>query len=150
MADNFPLQSVLDLMQTRADLATKDLGRLIAAEQDAHAKLQLLENYRTEYVQRFQDAAKAGISPQQWANYQDFTRKLDEAVAQQRKIVDASKDRTKEGQRRWLEQRNKVKAFDSLAQKHDLAQRYQEGRSDQKNSDELTTRKHLADRNDEP
>lgn len=149
MPDAFPLQTVLDLMQTRADSAAKDLGRLIAAEQDAGAKLQLLENYRAEYIQRFQEAAQAGISPQQWANYQDFTGKLDEAVAQQKKIVATSQDRTKDGQRRWLEQRNKVKAFDTLAQKHEQIQRYQDGRQEQKISDELTTRKHLSDRNEE-
>jgi flagellar FliJ protein len=149
VAEAFPLQTVLDLMMSRADGAARDLGRLIAAEQDAKAKLQLLENYRAEYVQRFQDAAKAGISPQQWANYQDFTGKLDEAVAQQRSYVDASGSRTADGQQRWLDQRSKVKAFDTLSQKHQVAQRYQEGRSEQKLSDELTTRKHRSDGADE-
>lgn len=149
MSEAFPLQTVLDLMQSRADGAAKELGRLIAAEQDAKTKLQLLENYRTEYLQRFQDAARAGITPQQWANYQDFTGKLDEAVAQQRKVVDASADRTRQGQRNWVEQRNKVKAFDTLSQKHQADQRYQEGRREQKISDELTTRKHLSDKTQE-
>lgn len=136
-------------MQSRADTAAKDLGRLVAAEQDTKSKLQLLENYRSEYIQRFQDAARNGISPQQWANYQDFTAKLDEAVAQQRRIVEASVTKTAEGQRRWLDQRNKVQAFDTLAHKHQQAQRYQEGRAEQKTSDELTTRKHLAERSEE-
>ena len=150
MPIDFPLQTVLDLMQTRTDKAAKDLGRLISAEQDAKAKLQLLENYRAEYVERFQEAAKSGISPQQWANYQDFTGKLDEAVAQQRKIVEASNGRTAAGQQHWLDQRNKVKAFDTLAVKHQHAQRYQDGRNEQKISDELTTRKHLSDTSEEP
>lgn len=149
MAEAFPLQTVLDLMMSRADGAAKDLGRLIAAEQDAKAKLQLLENYRAEYVARFQAAAQAGLSPLQWANYQDFTGKLDEAIVQQRKIVEASNRRTAEGQRHWLDQRNKVQAFDTLADKHETAQRYQEGRKEQKISDELTARKHLADRADD-
>jgi flagellar protein FliJ len=145
----FPLQAVLDLMLSRADGAARELGKLIAAEQDARAKLQLLENYRAEYVQRFQDAARTGITPLQWANYQDFTGKLDEAVAQQRKNVESSGGRTVEGQQKWLEQRNKVQAFDTLSQKHQLAQRYQEGRNEQKFSDELSTRKHFSDRLDD-
>lgn len=149
MAESFPLQAVLDLMLSRADGAARDLGKLIAAEQDAKAKLRMLEDYRAEYIQRFQDAARTGITPLQWANYQDFTGKLDEAVAQQRKNVDSSGGRTAEGQQRWLEQRNKVQAFDTLSHKHQLAQRYQEGRAEQKVSDELSTRKHLSDRSDE-
>jgi flagellar FliJ protein len=144
MPEAFPLQTVLDLMQSRADGAAKELGRLIAAEQDAKAKLQLLENYRAEYVQRFQQAARDGISPQQWANYQSFTGKLDDAIAHQRKVVTGTADRTREGQRRWLEQRNKVKAFDTLSRKHQDAERYLEGRREQKTADELTTQKHLA------
>jgi flagellar FliJ protein len=144
VSEAFPLQSVLDLMMSRADGAAKDLGRLIAAERDAKAKLQMLEDYRAEYIQRFQEAARAGLSPQQWANYQDFTGKLDEAVAVQRKFVEASGSRTAEGQRRWLDQRNKVQAFDTLAEKHQTEQRYQEGRQEQKISDELTARKHLT------
>lgn len=149
MAEAFPLQTVLELMQSRADTAAQELGRLIAAEQDAKAKLQLLENYRTEYIQRFQNAARNGISPGQWANYQDFTAKLDDAIAQQRKIVESSGDRTADGQRRWLDQRNKAQAFDTLAQKHQVTQRYLEGRAEQKTSDEMTTRRHLAGRSDE-
>lgn len=149
MAEAFPLQTVLDLMMSRADGAAKDLGRLIAAEQDAKAKLQLLENYRAEYVARFQQAAQAGLSPLQWANYQDFTGKLDDAITQQRKFVEASNRRTAEGQRHWLDQRNKVQAFDTLAEKHEATQRYEEGRREQKVSDELTARKHLADRRDD-
>ena len=136
-------------MMSRADTAAKDLGRLIAAEQDAKTKLQLLENYRTEYIQRFQTAAQAGISPQQWANYQDFTGKLDDAIAQQRKFVETSSGRTADGQRRWLDQRNKVQAFDTLSGKHQMAQRYQEGRVEQKISDEMVTRKHLAERSED-
>lgn len=135
---------------SRADIAAKDLGRLIAAEQDAKAKLQLLENYRAEYVQRFQEAAKAGITPLQWANYQDFTCKLDDAIAQQRKFVAVSGGRTADGQRRWLEQRNKVQAFDTLAEKHQATQRYLDGKTEQKISDELTARKHLTERPEEP
>lgn len=145
MAEPFPLQSVLDLMMSRADSAARDLGRLIAAEQDAKAKLQLLENYRAEYIQRFQAAAQAGISPQQWANYQDFTGKLDEAVGQQRKIVETSSHRTSEGQQRWRDQRNRVNAFDTLSEKHETLQRYQDGRNEQKISDELTSRKYRDD-----
>ena len=46
MAKPFALQTVLDLMQRRADEATQQLARLIAAEQDAKTKLQLLAAYR--------------------------------------------------------------------------------------------------------
>jgi flagellar FliJ protein len=144
MSLRFPLQSVLDLMQVRAEDAARDLGRLIAAEQDARSRLTLLENYRDEYAARFREAAARGLTPQQWANYQEFTARIELAIAQQTAAVDASKSRTVAGQERWRDQNQRVQAFDTLAQKHDATQRYQEGRREQKQVDELVTQRHRA------
>ena len=55
MSRPFTLQPLLDLMQTRTDEATRRLGRLIAAEQSARSRLELLEQYREEYAQRYRD-----------------------------------------------------------------------------------------------
>ena len=46
MTRPFPLQTVLELMQERADEATRNLARLIASEKDAKARLELLLGYR--------------------------------------------------------------------------------------------------------
>jgi flagellar FliJ protein len=144
MSDPFPLQTVLDLMQVRADDAARDLGRLIAAEKDARSRLALLEGYRDEYAARFRDAAANGLSPQQWANFQEFAQRIDQAIAQQAAVVNASRDNTVAGQERWRDRNQQVQAFDTLAQKHDAQQRYEDGRRDQKMTDELATRRHLA------
>jgi flagellar protein FliJ len=149
MSKPFPLQTVLDLMQTRADDAARELGKLIAQEQDAKKRLQLLDNYRDEYHARFLAAAQNGLSPLQWSNFQAFLGKLDEAILHQQRLVEASADRTAAGQKSWLDQRNKVQAFDSLAQKHDARERYVEGRQDQKHADEFAARKFRDDRGDE-
>lgn len=142
MSKPFPLQTVADLMQTRADDAAAALGRLLAQEQDARSRLKLLEDYRAEYLARFQDAAARGLSPSQWANYQEFIGRLDEAIVQQGRVVEASQGRTHAGQQHWLQQRNKAQAFDTLAQQHDAEQRYLEGRKEQKQGDEFAARKH--------
>ena len=98
MAKPFALQTVLDLMQRRADEATQQLARLIAAEQDAKTKLQLLADYREEYARRFQASAQEGLTPQQWRNFQDFLARLDDAIAQQRDVVARSQSNTVAGQ----------------------------------------------------
>lgn len=148
MTDRFPLQTVLELMQTRADDAAKELGRLISLEKDARSRIALLENYRQEYAARFRTAAESGIKPQQWANFEEFLARLDEAIQQQQQIVDASAGRTAEGQKHWLSQRNRVQAFDQLAQKHEASLRYRENRQDQKIADEFASRMH-ANKTDE-
>lgn len=141
MTKPFSLQAVLDLMQNRADEATRDLARLIAAEQDAKAKLDLLSQYREEYARRFQASAQAGISPLQWKNFQDFLNRLDEAIGQQQSVVDHSCNNTAAGQAHWQEQRLRLKAIDTLSVRHRSAELSLELRREQKLCDEFAGRK---------
>lgn len=60
MTKPFSLQTVLELMQARADSATQALARLIANERDAKNKLDMLQQYRDEYATRFTLAAQTG------------------------------------------------------------------------------------------
>ena len=147
MPPSFPLQTVLDLMQVRADDAAKALGQLIASEQDAASRLRLLENYRDEYAARFREAASNGLSPQQWANFQDFSGRIELAIEQQRGAVDMARVKTRAGQQQWVDQNRKVQAFDTLAQKHGEQVRHQEERQQQKLSDEFSSRKHFNESN---
>lgn len=140
MSKPFPLQTVLDLMQTRTDEAARELGRRLAAEQDARKQLSLLEDYRNEYSRRFQAASQQGLSPLQWANYRDFLGRLDEAIAQQTGAVERSASLTAAGQDAYLEQRGKLKAFDTLAQRHHHVERRKTARAEQKQSDERAAR----------
>lgn len=142
MAEPFPLKTVLDLMQVRADDAAKELGRLISAEQDAKNRLTLLEGYRDEYAARFREAAGKGLSARQWANFQEFASRIDLAIEQQTTAVNASSDRTQLGQQHWINQNQRVQAFDTLAQKHQAGERYREGKREQKQNDELSARKY--------
>lgn len=140
MASQTPLQPLLDLMQSRVDEATRQLGRLIASEQDAKRKLALLSDYRDEYAGRFNAAAKNGLSPHEWRNYQEFLARLDEAIVHQRQAVVASEQNVAVGQKNWQEQRNHHRAIDTLAQRrHDEAVS-RENRKEQKMLDEIAAK----------
>lgn len=141
MTKPFSLQSVLDLMQNRADEATRKLARLIATEQDAKSKLDLLSQYREEYARRFQVTAQQGMSPLQWKNFQDFLDRLDDAIAQQRIVVVNTRNNTAAGQTHWQEQRIRLKAIDTLSARHRSAEIAVELRREQKLTDEIATRK---------
>jgi len=146
MARPFTLQPLLDLMQTRADESTRQLGRLIAAEQSAKSRLQLLEQYREEYAQRYREAAGNGLTPMAMRNFQDFLARIDEAIAQQGKAVSDSERSTADGQSAWREQNKKLKAMDALSQRHDVRERYRENKLEQKEQDEFSTRHHGTNR----
>ncbi|MDR2838768.1 MAG: flagellar export protein FliJ [Azonexus sp.] len=141
MAQPFSLQPLLELMQTRTDEATRELGKLIAAEQNQKSRLQMLEQYREEYAQRLREASAEGLTRQILDNYQDFLGRIDEAIGQQRMAVDKSERSTQAGQEHWRAQNTRLKAIDTLSQRHEAHERYREGKQEQKLLDEFSTRK---------
>ncbi len=141
MAKPFSLQIVLDLMQIRTDDATKQLARLIASERDAKNKLDMLQQYRDEYATRFLQAAQNGISPREWHNYQEFLNRLDEAIDAQRQAVILQVAHTATGQTHWQQQRKKLKAFDTLSERHLANESALEVKREQKIQDEFASRR---------
>jgi flagellar FliJ protein len=141
MSSTFSLQPLLELMQEKTDEATRRLGQLIAAEQNARSRLQMLENYRAEYAERLRQAISQGITRQVLANYQDFLARIDDAILQQRKIVSQSENNTVRGQQDWQEKNTRLKAIGTLSDRHDERERRKEDKKEQKLLDEFTTRK---------
>jgi flagellar FliJ protein len=140
MTKPFPLQTVLDLMQTRADQATRNLARLIANEKDAKAQLEMLLGYRDEYANRFREAAQNGLAQSEWHNFQQFLGRLDEAIELQRATVATRAQNTAAGQAQWQQQRKKLKAFDTLSERYFTSENAKETKREQKLQDEFAAR----------
>lgn len=136
MTEPFRLQPLLDLANSRMDEAARKLGELISGEHECQRKLELLESYRAEYQERFLEAARNGIGPDAWRNFSVFINRIDEAVAAQRAVLEQSRQAIVGGQQAWLAQRNKVKAFDTLSQRHVAEQNRRELKDEQRQSDE--------------
>ena len=134
--NSFRLQTLLDLSHARMDDAARQLGQLLSSEQEGAQKLAMLTQYRDEYQRGFLEAARQGLGRGQWANYQAFLARLDQAVAHQQSALDQSKQRTSDGQKAWLEQRNKSKAFDTLSERHRSESLKADARAEQKLTDE--------------
>ena len=148
MTERFPLQTLLDLANSRMDDAARKLGELIASEHAVEEKLILLVDYRKEYQARFVETARNGIGPDAWRNFSAFLGKLDDAIAQQQRLVSDSRQRTEQGQQAWVDQRNKVKAFDTLSHRHQSEQARKEAKQEQRLTDEHAA-KQFRDRTDE-
>jgi len=140
----FPLQTLLELSQLRMDDAARQLGELLAGEQEAGARLILLQQYRAEYHERFVVALRNGIGRDAWSNFQAFLGRLDDAIAQAQAMVAQSKQRTAAGQRAWVDKRGRVQAFDTLSQRHRNREQSAENRQEQKTQDEHAARNQPA------
>ncbi|MDD3353956.1 flagellar export protein FliJ [Zoogloea sp.] len=148
MSESFPLQPLLDLANDRMGEAARKLGELIASDRAVEDKLSLLKDYRREYTERFMESARNGIGPDAWRNYRAFLCKLDDAITHQQNVVLESKRKVELGQQEWVDQRNKVKAFDTLSQRHHTQQARLEAKKEQRATDEHAA-KQFRDRNNE-
>lgn len=146
MSQPFSLQPLLELMQERTDAATRQLGQLIAAEQNAKTRMQMLEQYRAEYAERLRNAIESGTTRQVLANYQDFLSRIDEAIQQQTQVIKQSANNTQRGQQHWQQQNSKLKAIDTLAIRHEKKEQKQLEKQEQKLLDEFSTRNFHARR----
>jgi flagellar FliJ protein len=142
MTRAFPLQSLLELSQLRLDEAGRKLGELIAGEQEASRRHELLVNYREEYRARFVRAAQEGLRPDEWKNYAAFIARLDDAINQADSAMAQTRQMTVAGQEEWVSKRGRVKAFDTLSDRHQSRMTYQDQRQEQKLSDEHAARRH--------
>ena len=141
MSEKFPLQPLLDLANVRMDEVTRELGELIASERSSQQKLALLQGYRSEYSERFIEAARSGIGSEAMRNYTNFLNRIDEAIEIQRRIVEQSHQHTSQGQQQWVEQHTKVRAFDTLSQRFQNELARKTSRQEQRASDEHASRK---------
>ena len=141
MSKPFALQTIHELMQTRAEEATQLLARLIVNERNAKDKLAMLQKYRNDYADKFRLAAQNGLTPGEWRNYQEFLGRLDEAIEAQSQAVAQQVQRTASGQTHWQHQQMKLKAFDTLSERHYASENAQELKRDQKNQDEFASRR---------
>lgn len=149
MSKPFVLQPLLDMSRGHLDNATGELGRLISLEQEGSRKLELLQGYRSEYVARFRDAVRDGLGVEALRNYSAFMAKIDEAIDVQQALLDQSQRNTSAGKQAWVDQRNRVKAFDTLHDRHMQREQQQMQKQEQRESDEHSNNRY-ARREDSP
>lgn len=142
MKREFSLRSLLDLSQLRLDEAARKLGELIAGEQEAAQRHVLLIQYREEYRARFIVATQNGLGPQEWQNFSNFLARLDDAIVQAEDAMKHTQQRTVSGQQEWLSKRGRVKAFDTLSDRHQARVARHDQRQEQKESDEHSAVQH--------
>jgi len=145
MARKFPLQPLLDLSQNHVDLAAKNLQVVKVSWNDAEEKLKQLLAYRESYRERFRESGSSGASVMALRDFQLFLAKLDTAIKLQQDQVARCQARWDAGQQEWLRQRGKLKAFDTLSQRHRRAEEKREDQTEQKEQDELSSKKNAMD-----
>ena len=76
MPNKLPLATLIELAQNKTDEATRRLGQLQTARTSAADKLEMLLQYRQEYLDQLQVQMGAGVPSAQLRNYRNFIATL--------------------------------------------------------------------------
>ena len=94
----------------------------------------------TADAREFMAAARNGMTPGQWSNYSAFLARIDDAIGHQQQQVEQSRDRAQAGQREWLDTRTRVKAFETLSDRHQATLVKREAKAEQRVADDRSGR----------
>ena len=140
MVKPFPLQPLLHLAKQKNESAIKNLGMLNQQQQSALAKLATLQQFLKDYQNKFQEAARIGMSPSDLRNFQDFIYRLDQAIKQQQGVIELTTHSVNAGITQLNEAQRKMQSFNTLAQRHLEAENIREAKLEQKMQDEYSGR----------
>lgn len=140
MATSSALDTLIELASKETDEAAKRLGRAIRNGEDAEQKLQLLFQYRDDYMERFHRNLQSGLSASGYRNFQLFLDKLDEAIKGQQRVVQDAQQRVSRERGSWQSCERKRMSYDTLATRALKVQQLKETRREQKQTDEFAAR----------
>jgi flagellar FliJ protein len=115
MPNKLPLATLIELAQNKTDEATRRLGQLQTAHTSAAEKLEMLQQYRQEYLDQLQVQMSAGVPSAQLRNYRNFIATLDTAIEQQRAVTAQADARLATGRGDWQSSQRRLNSFDTLA-----------------------------------
>jgi flagellar FliJ protein len=138
----FHLQPLIDLATDKSQAAAQELARFKQVWQDAENKLGQLRVFLDEYNLKLQQQSKLGFSISQLRDFQAFILKLELAIRAQAEEVERCRQRWVIAQEEWQAREREVKAYETLRQRHDDAERRTEERLDQRLQDEFARNLH--------
>ena len=140
MNSKLPLATLIELAQNKTDEATRRLGELQSAQTSAAEKLDLLNQYRQEYLDRLQSHLRDGVSAAHLRNFRQFISTLDTAIEQQRALTTQADTRLAHGRTDWQHTKRHQSSFDTLAERAHQEEATLLSRREQRDTDERTSR----------
>lgn len=140
MPKKLPLATLIELAQNKTDEATRRLGQLQNAHTSAAEKLNMLLQYRQEYLDQLTGQMQGGVALAYLRNFQNFIGTLDGAIEQQRALTLQADTRLGLGRSDWQHNKRRLTSFDTLADRVRQQEMIAVGKIEQRDSDERSAR----------
>ncbi len=134
------LEMLKDIASKEVALAAEALARAMKMVEEAQSKHDLLRDYRQDYVGSLNKLLETGIGTEAYHNFQNFLKKLDQAIAGQQTVVESAKHQVKVQRALWQESQRKKLSYEVLTQRSDKRELKVEQKKDQKMMDEFAMR----------
>lgn len=140
MAQKLPLETLTELARKKSEEATRRLGELQNAHTSATQKLDMLLQYRQEYLDQLHGQMQGGVPSAYVRNFQNFIATLNGAIEQQRALTLQADSRLDHGRSDWRHTRQRLNSFDTLADRVRQQEVIATNKKEQRDSDERSAR----------
>ncbi|MEO3991876.1 flagellar export protein FliJ [Pseudocitrobacter cyperus] len=136
-----PMTLLRDMAEEQLTETTRALGGAQQQLQQAVAQHEQLQHYEQEYQQSLrQGMMDSGMSVADLVNHQSFILSLKQVVKQQEGHVDACGKAVDQVKENWLQNKQRLNAFETLIDRRAAAQALVQSRHEQKLMDEFAQR----------
>ncbi|MGD9842455.1 MAG: flagellar export protein FliJ [Steroidobacteraceae bacterium] len=136
-----PVQKVVDDTERRMAEHFASAERLLMSSEQ---KLVELTSYRDDYTQGFARRASGGIGARDLVDYQAFMTRLNDAIAQQDKLVCLARGEAEAQRKHWQEAAQRAKAIATVIENWQQEERRVLGQREQRETDERAQRRRVT------
>jgi flagellar FliJ protein len=141
MKVNNPMTLLRDMAEETLTETTRALGGVQQQLQQAVTQHEQLQHYEQEYQQSLrQGMMGSGMSVADLVNHQSFILSLKQVVKQQQGHVDACEKAVDKVKQNWVQNKQRLNAFETLIDRRATAQALVQRRHEQKLMDEFAQR----------
>jgi len=128
------------IAQSREQKAARELGSSQRNARDQTSRLEELKRYHSEYLERFQNASRAGISVPQMQEYRTFLGKLEQAIEAQKQVVNSSQQECSVRKESWKQKRVRTQVYGKVMDRFETAEQRLDDAREQKETDDRNQR----------
>jgi len=134
------LNTLMDLASKALELAAENVTKANKVLKEAEEKGDMLHGYRQDYVDNLSKLLEKGLAKEIHNNYQNFLKKLDQAISGQEEIIVLAQYKVKTEREIWQEAQRKKLSYEVLLKRKRKTAHHQALKVDQKMMDEYAMR----------
>lgn len=134
------IQALKEIAAKEVDLAAEALALSMKTAEDEQSKYAMLCQYRADYLKNQNHLMETGMGAEVYRNFQNFFKKLDQAVSAQAEAVEFAKQQVNIQRNLWQESQRKKLSYGVLTQRADSRELKVQQKRDQNAMDEFAMR----------